>query len=105
VKEFWGVHTLKARGYCPAVVAVMLPIINNAVYREQIDKKVQSQVNGLQHRLTGMARQMRRCLSSLCGTTDAKADAILQHMRTLRQRMFATRRQITNLKYQNGARN
>lgn len=62
-------------------------------------------VSGLEDSLAGMTRQMRRHLLSLCGTTEAKGEAIVEHMRALRQRMFATRRQIANLKYQNRARN
>jgi hypothetical protein len=66
---------------------------------------MKTQVSGLEDSLAGMTRQMRRHLLSLCGTTEAKGEAIVQHMRALRQRMFATRRQIANLKYQRRARN
>lgn len=67
--------------------------------------KIETEVTGLEDSLAGMTRQMRRYVLSLCGTTEVKGRAIVEHMRTLRQRMFATRGQIANLKYQNRARN
>jgi hypothetical protein len=67
--------------------------------------KIDTQVNELQDSLACMALQMRRCLLSLCGTGEPEGNRVVQRMCRLRQRMFATRRQITNLKYQNRARN
>ena len=67
--------------------------------------KIETGVSGLQDSVALMTRQMRSYLLSLCGTTEAKGEAIVQRMRRLRQRMLATRRQIENLKYQNRARN
>ena len=66
---------------------------------------LKTEVSGLEDSLAGMTRQMRRHMLSLCGTSAAKGEAVVERMRTLRQRMFATRRQIANLKYQQRARN
>jgi len=66
---------------------------------------IQTQVSGLEDSVARMTDQMRGYMLSLCGTTEAKGEAIVQRMRRLRQRMISTRRQITNLKYQNRARN
>jgi hypothetical protein len=67
--------------------------------------KIDAQVGGLQDSVARMTRQMRRYLLSLCGTGEPEGDRVVQRMRRLRQRMFATNRQITDLKYQNRARN
>jgi hypothetical protein len=67
--------------------------------------KVALRVGRLHERLARLTRQMRRCMTSLCGTTQKEGDKVMQQIFRLRQEMRATRRRIINLEYQDGARN
>jgi hypothetical protein len=62
-------------------------------------------IGRLEDRLFRITLQMRRSLLSLCGATKDEGDNVMHRMFRLRQRMRATRRRISNLKYQDRARN
>jgi len=67
--------------------------------------KVAWRIGRLEDRLFRITLQMRRSLLSLCGATKDEGDNVMHRMFRLRQRMRATRRRISNLKYQERARN
>ena len=67
--------------------------------------KVAWRIGRLEDRLVGITLQMRRSLLSLCGATKEEGDNVMHGMLRLRQRMRATRQRISNLKYQDRARN
>jgi hypothetical protein len=67
--------------------------------------KVGLRIERLRHHLGSLIREMRMCMSSLCGTTENDGDEVMRQMVRLRQKMRATRRRIMNLRFQDGARN
>ena len=67
--------------------------------------KVALRIGRLEDRLFRITLQMRRSLLSLCGATKDEGDNVMHRMFRLRQRMRATRRRISIMKYQDRARN